>query len=119
MTITILSEQYCGPYYARSRQQETATTLGELIKSVRGFFEENVDAIAIIKDDKVIGAWINEPDIDCDGDGFYEVSPAYLGQNFNLYRPDRRGFWNAFVYHFGTKYVPHGTLFDTQGSIAA
>lgn len=116
-TIVLTADAY-GPYET-IRTEKAVDNLTSLMKITRDAFEENVDAIAVIQDGNVVGLWINEPDVDCDSDGFFEVAPAYAGQQFNLYRPEQRRFWNAFAYHFGIKYVPHDVGFTIEKHIAA
>lgn len=109
MLATVLTADAYGPYET-IRTEKTVDSLAALVKLTRDAFEENVDAIAVIQGENVVGIWLNEPDVDCDCDGPFEVAPAYPGQQFNLYRPEQSRFWNAFAYHFGTKYIPQNVI---------
>lgn len=115
---TILSTKYWGPYWSEDKNKVKVNTLTDFIKEVRGFFDIGVDAIAIMKDDKIIAAWIAEPGIDCDQDGMYEMKPRYTGEEYNLYRPSDRGFWGSIAYHFGHKYVPEDIGFISRKTVA-
>lgn len=119
MSTIILTSEYVGPFHGCSKTERTVENLTNVIKLTRDAFEENVDAIAVIRDENVVGLWVNEPDVDCDCDGFFEVRPAWAGQQFNLYRPNQRSFWNVFAYHFGTKYIPNDVGFTIKKTFAA
>lgn len=115
---TILSTRYWGPYWSKDKNEVIVNALSDFIKEVRGFFEIGVDAIAIIEDEKVVGAWIAEPDVEYDQDGPYEVRPQYTGQEYTLYRPSDKGFWGIIAYHFECKYIPKDVGFAARKTLA-
>lgn len=106
MTATILSYKDCGPIWKPDRAELQADSLTEFIKRVRSCFEDQVNAVAIIKNGVATAMWLAEPDIDCDSDGFYEVKPAYPGQEYVLYTEDDHSFWNLIAGYFGSRYIP-------------
>lgn len=108
MTTKILSIKYYGPYWSPTRTEAVVDSLTDFIFNVRALIEDNVEAIAILKDEQIIAVWLNEPDVDSDGDSFYEVAPEYQGQQYVLYRRDEPGFWNTILFNFGIKYIPEG-----------
>lgn len=82
--------------------------MAELISIFRNLFEDGVQAIAIVKEGAITSLMIAEPDVDCDQDGFYEVAPQHLGQEYIRYNSDHKSFnWSA-RYYFGDKYIGPG-----------
>ena len=114
----VLSSKYWGSYLPDDRNRTPVNSISELIGEVRELFGIGVDAIAILRDDKIVGLWIAEPDVDCNEDGYYEVRPKYVGEEYNLYRPGRPGFWGAVAYHFGIEYVPVDSGFIARKTVA-
>ena len=114
MSTIIRSHKDEGPYFNDTRHNYTVSSIGNFITHVRSCFEERDDAVLIEQDGQVVGLWLREPDVDCDCDGFFEVGSGYPGEEYVLYRPDYKGFWNYVGYHFGHKFVPadHGFWAD-------
>lgn len=107
MTTTILSYKDCGPYYKPDREEFQVSSLADFIKHVRAWFDDRVDAVAVVKDGVAVAAWFAEPDIDCDSDGFYEVKPAYPGQEYVRYTEKSKSFRGFIANYFGSRLVPH------------
>lgn len=114
MSTIIRSHKDEGPYYNDTRHNYTVSTIGSFITHVRSCFEDRDDAILIEQDEQVVGLWLREPDIDCDCDGFFEVAGSYPGDEYVLYRPDYKSFWNYVGYHFGHTFVPKERSFCAQ-----
>ena len=110
MTTTILFCKRSGAY-SYDQNEMTVTRLADFISVIRGHFEERPDAVGVVKDGVATAIWIAEPDIDCGFDGPYEVSPAYPGQEYVLYRQKDKSFWNCFAGNFSAKYIPENVGF--------
>lgn len=105
MNTKVISSKAYGPYDS-IRTEEVVNSLGEFTKQVRNCFEDSVDAVAVVRDGAAAAIWIAEPDVDCDQDGFYEVAPAYAGQEYTRYAGTHKRFWNYVASYFGTRYIP-------------
>lgn len=114
MATTIHSHKDEGPYYCDTRHNYSVQSLGQFFTHVRSCFEEQDDAVLVMRDSKVTGLWLREPDIDWNCDGFYEVDGGFPGAEYRLYRPDYKSFWNYVGFHFGDKFVPKDRSFQTQ-----
>lgn len=115
MTTTIITHKYEGIYYGSNRNTVQAEGLRDFIYGVRSAFEDQVDAILVVRDGKPSGLWLAEPDVDYDYESnrYYEVSGPYVGAEYVLYRPNQKSFWNYLGYHFPS-YVPEDRGFFAQ-----
>lgn len=114
MVTSIHSHKDEGPCQCDIHGHTPIGSYSQFISHVRACFENQDDAILVKRDDKVVGLWLREPDIDWDCDGYYEIGPGYSGAEYCLYRPDYKGFWNYVGFHFGHKFVPEEYSFETQ-----
>ena len=100
MDITISTHKYEGSRDGSTRTEVHVSRLADLIKYVRLAFEDGVDAVLIERLGVAVGVWLVEPDIDWDGEGYYEVAGRYSGEEYVLYRESSRNFYSSLSYHF-------------------
>lgn len=99
----ILFSKANGPY-TRDFSEMEVTRLSDFVSVIRGHFEDRADAVAVVRNGSPVAMWIAEPDIECDSDGCYEVSPAYPGQEYCRYTSVQAGFQRNYIHYFGIRY---------------